>query len=83
MKSVSNGVVEHLEAKAEEEEPPFGMGAGEFEAGEENAGGEEEETADEEEEEEEDVSETRTSCVLVTHVPPGHRDHHGPALTVY
>lgn len=83
MKSVSNGLIEHLEAKAEEEEPPFGMGADEFEVGEENAGGEEEETADEEEEEDEDVSETRTSCTLVTHSRPGHRDYHGPTLTVY
>ncbi|KAJ8582086.1 Fip1-domain-containing protein [Rhizopogon salebrosus TDB-379] len=56
VKSVFNGVIEHLEAKAEEEEePPFGLGADESEAGEENVGGEEEEETAEEEEEEDDI----------------------------
>jgi pre-mRNA 3'-end-processing factor FIP1 len=42
VKTVSNGVVKDLEAKAEEEEPPFGLGADESETGDDNAAGEEE-----------------------------------------
>jgi hypothetical protein len=42
VKAVSNGVVQDLEAKAEEEdEPPFGLGADESETGDDNAAGEE------------------------------------------